>query len=63
MEAISGMTDDQMALVMCFGAFFGSGIIMSLSYYIGAERREDEELRILLEQKQDQSKESHRKAA
>lgn len=63
MDAISGMTDDQMALVMCFGAFFGCGIIMSLSYYIGAERREDEELRILLENKQDQSEESHRKAA
>jgi|GEM_PF-1662947 hypothetical protein len=63
MDAISGMTDDQMALVMCFGAFFGCGIIMSLSYYIGAERREDEELRILLENKQDQSEESHQKAA
>jgi hypothetical protein len=48
---------------MCFGAFFGCGIIMSLSYYIGAERREDEELRILLENKQDQSEESHQKAA
>jgi len=63
MDALSGLSDDQMALVMCFGAFFGCGIIMSLSYYIGAERKEDEELRILLDKQQDQSEESHRKAA
>jgi len=63
MEIMSGLTDDQMALVMCVGAFFGCGIIMSLSYYIGAERREDEELRILLESQEEQSEESHQKAA
>ncbi|MBD3676038.1 MAG: hypothetical protein HUJ26_21220 [Planctomycetaceae bacterium] len=63
MDALSGLTDDQMALVMCLGAFFGCGIIMSLSYYIGTDGRQDEELRILMETQQDQSEESHQKAA
>jgi len=63
MDALSGLTDDQMALLMCFGAFFGCGLIMSLSYYIGTDRGQDEEVRILMENKQGQSEESQRKAA
>ena len=62
MDVLSGMSDDQMAILMCVAAVMGCALVMSLSYYIGAERREDEELRILLDQ-QDQSEESHRKAA
>lgn len=62
MEIISGLTDDQMALLMCIGALLGCGAIMSLSFYIGTDRREDQEIHILRND-QDQSEETKRKAA
>lgn len=62
MEVISGLTDDQMALLMCIGALFGCGAIMSLSYYIGTDRREDQEIHVLRNE-QDQAEDSSRKAA
>ena len=62
MDVLSGLTDDQMALVICCGALFGCGAIMSLSYYIGSDRREDQEIRILRDVR-DQAEETKRKAA
>ena len=62
MEILSGLTDDQMALLMCIGALFGCGAIMSLSYYIGTDQREDQEIHILRKD-QDQPEETRRKAA
>ena len=62
MEILSGLTDDQMALLMCIGALFGCGAIMSLSYYIGTDQREDQEIHILRND-QDQPEETRRKAA
>ena len=62
MEILSGLTDDQMALLMCVGALFGCGAIMSLSYYIGTDQREDQEIHILRND-QEQSEETKRKAA
>jgi hypothetical protein len=62
MDVLSGLTDDQMALLMCVGALFGCGAIMSLSYYIGSDRREDQEIRILRNDR-DQAEETKQKAA
>jgi len=65
MEIMSGLTDDQMAIVMCVGAVLGCGLMMSLGFYLGADSRENQEIRILTDQSPlvDQSEESKRKAA
>lgn len=36
MEILSGLNDNQEALLMCGAALLGCGLIMSLSYFIGA---------------------------
>ncbi len=52
MEFFGSLTDDEIALLGCVVAFFGSATIMWLSYFIGqSSRREQAAERALLLQK------------
>lgn len=62
MDVFSGLTDDQMALLMCAGALAACGLMMTISYYIGGHHRPAEEIRIPLTDRDDRE-DSHRKAA
>lgn len=62
MDIFAGMSDDQSALLMCFGALFSCGVIMSLSYYVGAgRRRPDAEVTVAVPERQ--AGDTQRKAA
>jgi hypothetical protein len=62
MNFLNHLTDDQMALVMCFGALLICGLLMSVSHFLGGSRVEDPEVRLSVPESKD-SDQSHRKAA
>lgn len=62
MDILSGLSDDQMALVMCVGALIGCGLMMSLSYYLGSHREDEAEIHIPLGDEEDRD-DSFRRAA
>ncbi|MCA9112669.1 MAG: hypothetical protein KDA52_22145 [Planctomycetaceae bacterium] len=41
MDLLQNLTDDQTALLGCFAALTASGLLMSLSYYIGQLNQAD----------------------
>lgn len=63
MDFLSGLSDNQAALVMCVGALFGCGVLMSLSYYIGAGRRRDETPTLRVPAGETADRDDRRKAA
>ncbi len=63
MDFFSGLSDNQAALVMCVGALFGCGLLMSLSYYIGAGRRRDEASTLRVSTGEAAERDDRRKAA
>ena len=62
MNFLNHLSDDQMALVMCVGALLTCGLMMSLSHFLGASRREEPEVRLSVPESKD-SDQSQRKAA
>lgn len=66
MELFSNLSDDQLALLGCFGAIFASMVIMSLSYYIGPGSQASQQITRTLphvERLKTNNQDEHRKAA
>ena len=65
MDLFTNLTDDQFALLGCFGAIIASATVMSLSYFVGPARKAQRVARQLphVERMKQQAQDDQRKAA